>query len=703
MYGIIVLLPKFDDGLSSEMKMYAENALKSALLLLCLLGLPVALIAQNPVPFVNDPVVPVTVAPGGHAFTLTVNGTGFVAGAEVKWNDTPLVTAFISYSHLTASVPASLIRAVGTASITVINPGPSAPSNVVFLSIVAKSSTVFYANAVSSPIFLGGTENALMEPSSMALGDFNGDGKLDIALGMNQSGNPSWVSVFLGNGDGTFTPGPLTLGTGVCPCSMVAGDFNGDGKLDLAVANYGNYLTGSTGDTVTILLGNGDGSFTQAPGSPVTVGNSPGALAEGDFNGDGNLDLAVANAADDTITILLGKGDGTFTPALVSPATGLTPSGLAIGDFNGDGKLDLAVANFDTAAINILLGNGDGTFTPAPSPAAPASDALVTGDFNGDGKLDLAVSSRGNDILTILLGNGDGTFTPVVGCCGTSLGLTHTLAMAIGDFNGDGNLDLVLAVQNLESLYPADYIEVFLGNGNGGFTPTDFSLLLPNDAYSFAVGDFNGDGMLDLATASQPDNYVSVLLQTPPSATPPDFSVAATNTPVSIQPGGTATFQIQVSSLNGFLGSVSLSCSGTPAEASCSVMPSPIYLFDTVIDVSSLTVTTTAPSLSSTTSRGLPLPLQGGRAMGLWAVLLVLIFVATQTCVRQQSARVCALELMPFAMALMCVVCLASCGGNVPVPPTTPSGGTPAGTYTLAVTAVSGSLSHSTTVTLTVQ
>ena len=149
---------------------------------------------------------------------------------------------------------------------------------------------------------------------------------------------------------------------------MVAGDFNGDGKLDLAVANYGNYLTGSTGDTVTILLGNGDGSFTQAPGSPVTVGNSPGALAEGDFNGDGNLDLAVANAADDTITILLGKGDGTFTPALVSPATGLTPSGLAIGDFNGDGKLDLAVANFDTAAINILLGNGDGTFTPAPSP-----------------------------------------------------------------------------------------------------------------------------------------------------------------------------------------------------------------------------------------------------------------------------------------------------------------------------------------------
>ena len=149
----------------------------------------------------------------------------------------------------------------------------------------------------------------------------------------------------------------------------------------------------------------------------------------------------------------------------------------------------------------------------------------MTGDFNGDGKLDLAVSSRGNDILTILLGNGDGTFTPVVGCCGTSLGLTHTLAMAIGDFNGDGNLDLVLAVQNIESLYPADYIEVFLGNGNGGFTPTDFSLLLPNDAYSFAVGDFNGDGMLDLATASQPDNYVSVLLQTPPSATPPDFSV----------------------------------------------------------------------------------------------------------------------------------------------------------------------------------
>src|SRR5436189_2029284 len=120
-----------------------------------------------------------------------------------------------------------------------------------------------------------------------------------------------------------------------------------------------------------------------------------------------------------------GPGDGTFTPVSSPPATG-TPFGLAIGDFNGDGKLDLAVANFDVSTVTILLGSGDGTFAPASSPPASAGPALVVGDFNGDGKLDLAVTNRGNSTLIILLGNGDGTFAPITGCCGTSVELTHT-------------------------------------------------------------------------------------------------------------------------------------------------------------------------------------------------------------------------------------------------------------------------------------
>jgi len=322
--------------------------------------------------------------------------------------------------------------------------------------------------------------------------------------------------------------------------------------LDLAVANYDD-------NSVTILLGKGDGTFMPPSSSPVSVGAGPTALAMGDFTGDGKLDLAVANSTDNTLTILLGPGDGTFTPVSSPPATG-TPFGLAIGDFNGDGKLDLAVANFDFNTVTILLGSGDGTFAPASSPPATAGPALVVGDFNGDGKLDLAVTNRGNSALTILLGNGDGTFAPITGCCGTSVELTHTLGMAAGDFNGDGKLDLAVAILNIQPMFPVDYVIILLGKGDGTLAPTDFSLLLPDQPASLVAGDFDGDGKLDFATASDPNNYVSVLLQIPPSGPGPDFAIAASPTSLSVQPGGTAKGTLQVSSLSGFLGAVSLSC-----------------------------------------------------------------------------------------------------------------------------------------------
>src|SRR5207248_5207969 len=145
------------------------------------------------------------------------------------------------------------------------------------------------------------------------------------------------------------------------------GDLNGDGKLDLAVTNYGSFWAfGSMPDnTVTILLGNGDGTFTAAAGSPVSVGTDPTAVVVADFNGDGKLDLAVVNGSDQTVSILLGRGDGTFT--VVSAAPAANAFALATGDFNQDGNLDLAVSNSGTAAITILLGNGDGTFTAAAS------------------------------------------------------------------------------------------------------------------------------------------------------------------------------------------------------------------------------------------------------------------------------------------------------------------------------------------------
>jgi hypothetical protein len=183
-------------------------------------------------------------------------------------------------------------------------------------------------------------------PQGAAVGDFNADGKLDgaVASGGTPSDPASGLEVALGNGDGTFTQGSVRL-LGSYLSAIVTGDFNGDGKLDLAVTDSGS-------NTVFILLGNGDGTFGLT--SSIPVGNFPIAIVAADFNNDGKLDLAIANNGDGTITLLLGNGDGTFTQASGSPYTvGLGPAQLAAADFNGDGKLDLAVV--ETGAVSILL------------------------------------------------------------------------------------------------------------------------------------------------------------------------------------------------------------------------------------------------------------------------------------------------------------------------------------------------------------
>jgi len=272
------------------------------------------------------------------------------------------------------------------------------------------------------------------------------------------------------------------------PLSVAVGDFNRDGKLDLAVANAGS-------NNISVLLGKGDGTFKAAVN--YGAGSGPSSVAVGDFNRDGKLDLAVANNGGN-ISILLGNGDGTFR-ATVNYATGNSPSSVAVGDFNRDGKLDLAVANSGASNgvsnISVLLGRGDGTFQPAVNyNAGFGSLSVAVGDFDGDGNLDLAVASFGSSDVNVLRGDGDGTFNAAV-----SYAADAPTSVAVGDFNGDGKLDLVVA--NIVTNQGFGNVGVLLGNGDGTFqAAVDYGV--GSNPYSVAVGDFNSDGKPDLAVAN---------------------------------------------------------------------------------------------------------------------------------------------------------------------------------------------------------
>ena len=334
------------------------------------------------------------------------------------------------------------------------------------------------------------------DPAAIVSGDFTGDGHFDLAVASFSGG----VSILLGNGDGTFRP-PVTYAAGSDPIGIVAGDFNGDGKLDLAVTDAGDLVYGGTDpSSVSVLLGNGDGTFQPAKqfaaGASAlrSFGNTPQNLVAGDFTGDGRLDLATVNADSDEVSVLLGNGDGTFQPPKPF-AAGDEPISLVAGDFNRDGRLDLAVAdlgNFgtDPGGVSVLMGNGDGTFQGRqPSAVGGQPITVVAGDFTGDGRLDLATANYSSNNVSILLGNGDGTFQPqqqfAVG--------QQADYMVAGDFNGDGRLDLAVADAN------SDFISVLLGNGDGTFQPpTEYAAGFAPDA--LVAGDFNGDGKLDLAT-----------------------------------------------------------------------------------------------------------------------------------------------------------------------------------------------------------
>ncbi|MGA7635094.1 MAG: FG-GAP-like repeat-containing protein [Terriglobales bacterium] len=462
----------------------------------------------NPVPFLNQPLVPTAVSPGSPAFTLKVSGTGFVSGATVEFNSAPLATMFVSAEHLSAMVPAADIANAGTAAVTVVNPGPGGgPSNVVSFQVAASETTVAFSPAANSPL-------QIPEPFGIVAADFNEDGKQDIAITANVK-----VYTFLGNGDGTFAASagsPMQVPSPpyddfaspyVGP--IATGDFNNNGHLGLAVALLNN-------EAAVILPGKGDGTFAPSSAAFASALSQPiSAVEAADFNEDGNLDIAITSQISGVSPVVLGYGKGAFNTAgdlYTTSFAGGFPMGVAVGDFNADGKLDAAVANGFGAppgfsGVDVSLGNGDGTFTQAsgsPIAVGQSLSAVVTGDFNGDGKLDLAVTDSTGNAVIILLGNGDGTFgTPTTIPVGNS-----PYALVVGDFNSDGKLDL--AVAN----YGDGTITLLLGNGDGTFAQASGSpYAVGQYPYQITAADFNGDGKLDLATTNLSDYTVSILLQ----------------------------------------------------------------------------------------------------------------------------------------------------------------------------------------------
>jgi hypothetical protein len=329
------------------------------------------------------------------------------------------------------------------------------------------------------------------QPASVATGDFNNDGSLDLAVS-NLTSNT--VSVFLGNGDGTFRSA-VDYPVGMEPRFVVVADLNGDGVPDLVVVNHvGSFSAGS----VSVLLGNGDGTFQ--PAIKYDVGTGPSSVAVADFNGDGIPDLVVTNYNGNNVSVLLGNGDGTFQSP-VNFDTGMNPDSVAVGDFNGDGNTDLVVANRNSRTVSVLLGNGDATFqAPVPYTAGAGPFCVLVADLNGDGILDLAVANQNDNMVSVLLGNGDGTFQ---GARNYAAGSRPWLVVA-ADFNGDGISDLAVADNSAG-------VSVLLGNADGSFQ-APMSFMAGSNVFSVAAGDFNGDTFPDLAVVNRFSNNMSVLI-----------------------------------------------------------------------------------------------------------------------------------------------------------------------------------------------
>ena len=367
---------------------------------------------------------------------------------------------------------------------------------------------------------------------SVAVKDVNGDGKPDLVVAnvcaTSNCSTGGAVSVLLGNGDGTFQAAKSYGSGGQDAYSVAVEDVNGDHKPDLLVTNYCADSNCSTEGSVGVLLGNGDGTFRAA----VTYGSGgfhTVSVTVGDVNGDGKPDLLVTNdcvdqdCATGNVGVLLGNGNGTFQAAVTYASGGEEPESAAVADVNGDGKLDLLVANAicapgcATGSVGVLLGNGDGSFQSAVTydSGGFGAESVAAMDVNGDGNPDLLVANTCvtdgafncvNGSVGVLLGNGDGTFQAPVSYGSDGTGAA---SVAVRDVNGDGNPDVLVANacgNNGNYGCMIGSLGVLLGNGNGTFQAAVNYTSGGYEPDSVAVRDVNGDGNPDLVVASRCDN-----------------------------------------------------------------------------------------------------------------------------------------------------------------------------------------------------
>jgi hypothetical protein len=332
-------------------------------------------------------------------------------------------------------------------------------------------------------------------PSALAAGDFTGNGILSIAVGTRGG-----VEVLLGNGNGTFqAPVFYAADPNSRVSSIVASDLAGTGRLDLATAN-------PTTDTVSVLLGNGNGTFGAATNYTVG-GQDPQTVAVGRFRPNGPLDLVTDDVGSNSVSILRGNGNGTFGTAAQYFAAD-SPSAVATGDFAGSGTADIVVTNdpqgeLGMGAVSVLLNRGNGTFSPLPiQDSQPLIEGVATGDFRGNGVQDLVVTNEAAGSVSVFLGNGDGTF-----------GAPHTfpagidpLAVIVGDFNGDGIPDLVVSEGG-----GSTSVDLLLGNGDGTFK-APHQIPVGTTAPGIAAGHFHNPNILDLVATDFQNNRVNVIL-----------------------------------------------------------------------------------------------------------------------------------------------------------------------------------------------